>query len=142
MPDIRHAIQIAAPAESIFPIIATARGWTQWWAEDVMESGGVIELGFFNRTTIYRLRPLTQKAPQRSEWLCESGKEWNGTRLSFELKAAGTATNLHFIHANWEAETEYFTNCNTTWGELMFRIKSAAEGDPRGPLFLASSLAY
>ena len=62
--------------------------------------------------------------------------------MLFELKTAGTATNLHFIHANWEAETEYFTNCNTTWGELMFRIKSAAEGDPRGPLFLASSMAY
>jgi hypothetical protein len=142
VPDIRHAIQIAASAELIFPIIATARGWTQWWAEDVMESGDVIELGFFNRTTIYRLKSLAQKPLERSEWFCESGKEWSGTRLLFELKTAGTATNVHFIHANWEAETEYFTNCNTTWGELMFRIKSAAEGDPRGPLFLAGSLAY
>jgi hypothetical protein len=142
MPDIRHAIQIAASAELIFPIIATARGWKQWWAEDTVESGDVIELGFFKRTTLYRLKPLTQKPLQRSEWLCESGKEWSGTRLLFELKTAGTATNLHFMHADWEAETEYFTNCNTTWGELMFRIKSASEGDPRGPLFLAGSLAY
>jgi hypothetical protein len=38
--------------------------------------------------------------------------------------------------------TEYFTSCNTTWGDLMFRLKSAAEGKSRGPLFLAGDLAY
>jgi len=28
------------------------------------------------------------------------------------------------------------------WGELMFRLKSAAEGKSRGPQFLPASLAY
>jgi hypothetical protein len=40
------------------------------------------------------------------------------------------------------ANPEAIYSCNTTWGELMFRLKSVAEGKPRGPLFLASELAY
>jgi hypothetical protein len=49
---------------------------------------------------------------------------------------------LRFTHGGWRSETDYFLNCNTTWGELMYRLKAAAEGKPRGPLFLASDLAY
>jgi hypothetical protein len=142
MADLRHSIQVAAPASIIYPLVSTARGWAQWWAADVTQGGGAIELGFFNRATLYRLKPLVEEPPARNEWLCESGKEWAGTRLLFHLKAAGNGTMLHFTHAGWQADTDYFVNCNTTWGELMFRIKSAAEGKPRGPLFLASSLAY
>ena len=41
-----------------------------------------------------------------------------------------------FSHEGW-AETEYFTNCNTAWGELMYRLKAVAEGKSIGPLFLA-----
>ena len=31
----------------------------------------------------------------------------------------------------WLSETEYFMTCNTTWGELMYRLKAAAEGKSR-----------
>ena len=142
MADIRHAIQIAASPATVFPVISTAHGWSRWWAADVRENGGQIELGFFKRTTIYRLQPLLNQPPTRSEWSCETGAEWSGTRLIFELKPAGTGTLLRFTHADWQADTDYFVSCTTTWGELMFRLKAAAEGKPRGPLFLADTLAY
>jgi hypothetical protein len=87
MADIQHSIPIAAKPETIYPLIATAKGFGQWWAADITESGGAVDCG-------------------------------------------------------WRSETDYFLNCNTTWGELMYRLKSAAEGKPRGPLFLASDLAY
>jgi len=142
MPDIRHAIQISAPPASVFPLVSTSRGWSQWWAADVQGMDGAIELGFFKRTTLYRLKPLRNDPPTRNEWLVETGAEWSGTRLIFQLEAAASGTNLRFTHAGWRSETDYFVNCTTTWGELMFRLKSAAEGKPRGPLFLADSLAY
>jgi hypothetical protein len=84
----------------------------------------------------------SQQPPSSAEWICESGDQWNGTRISFQLEARGQQTFLRFTHGDWRAETEYFICCNTTWGELMFRLKSAAEGNPRGPLFLATELAY
>jgi len=142
MPDIRHSIQIAAPPTTVYPLISTAAGWAQWWAADVKELAGAIEVGFFNRQTVYRLKATTSEPPNRSEWLCETGAEWTGTRLLFRLDASGAGTLLRFTHADWRADTAYFVNCTTTWGELMFRIKAAAEGKPRGPLFLADSLAY
>jgi len=45
-------------------------------------------------------------------------------------------------HADWAAETDYFVSCITTRGELMFRLKAAAEGKPAVPLFSKTGLAY
>jgi|SRR5579862_1621413 len=142
MADIRHSLQIAAPAEAIHPMVSTAAGLAAWWAEDVVETGGAIELGFFNRQTLYRLRAQTSHSTERVEWLCETGNEWAGTRLIFELGAAPHPTLVRFTHAGWQAETDYFISCNTVWGELLFRLKAAAEGKPRGPLFLRNGLGY
>lgn len=135
MADIKHAIQIAATADRIYPLVATAKGLGTWWATDITEPAGAVELGFFNRTTIYRLRPTIEQPPVKAEWICESGGEWSGTRLSFQMEAVQSATLLRFSHAGWRAESDYFTSCNTTWGELMFRLKAAAEGKIPGPLF-------
>jgi len=142
MADIRHSIQISAAPAAVFPLVSTGPGWSQWWDADFHESDGAIELGFFKRTTLYRMKPLLNEAPARSEWLVETGVEWTGTHLIFQLEATANGTNLRFTHAGWRSDTDFFVNCTTTWGELMFRLKSAAEGKPRGPLFLPDSWAY
>ena len=142
MADIQHSIAIAATPQTLYPLVATAKGFTQWWAEDITEAGGAVELGFFNRATIYRLRRKVDEPPVHAEWICETGAEWIGTHIAFELEARGSSTVVRFTHAGWQSVTDYFTSCNTTWGELMFRLKAAAEGKPRGPLFLASDMAY
>lgn len=142
MADIRHSLQIAASVEAIVPLISIAHGPAQWWAEDVTEVEGCAELGFFNRSTVYRLQPQAGDPPRRIEWRCETGQEWSGTRLVFQLESAGNGTLLRFRHAGWASDSDYFVSCTTVWGELMFRLKAAAEGRPRGPLFLSGGLAY
>ncbi len=142
MPDIQHAIQIAAKPEKVYPLVATAQGFTEWWAADVIQNDGAAELGFFNRSTLYRLRIKSEQAPARAEWVCETGSEWKETSLLFAFEPRGENTLLRFTHGNWQAASEYFTSCNTTWGELMFRLKAAAEGKSPGPLFSADGMAY
>lgn len=142
MPDIRHSIQISAPADAIYPLVSSAEGLAKWWAEDVTAIDNKVELAFFNRNTIYRLAPESLTAPSRAEWRCETGAEWAGTRLVFKLDPTKTGTLLRFTHADWPGDTDYFVACTTTWGELMFRLAAAAEGKGRGPLFLKGSLAY
>lgn len=143
MADIRHLIQITAEPAVIYQLVDGGAGFTKWWAADVFDdSVDVVSLGFFNRTTIYRLRVEEMNPRTTAIWKCETGAEWEGTRLVFELKAKGAQTHLHFTHAGWKSETEYFRSCNTTWGELMFRIKSAAEGTGDQPLFSREGLAY
>jgi hypothetical protein len=143
MAHIRHSISIAAPAERIQPLFASGQGFAQWWAEDVTEnSNGTVELGFFNRATAYRLAPVRTKGLSLAEWQCETGQEWSGTRLIFELAPQGSSTLLRFTHADWKAETDYFVSCTTVWGELMFRLKATAEGKAPGPLFKTNAMAY
>ena len=142
MPDIQHSIQIAAKPEAVYALAATAKGFAQWWAEDITDTDGALDLGFFKRATLYRLRLRVDRPPAQAEWVCESGKEWNGTKIVFRLKEQGSGTVLSFTHAGWESASDYFVSCNTTWGELMYRLKAAAEGKSRGPLFRAADMAY
>jgi uncharacterized protein YndB with AHSA1/START domain len=141
MADIQHAIQIAAQPAAVYPLVATGDGFGQWWATDITNSEGRVELGFFNRSTVYRLELVDGNPPHRAEWICDTGKEWSGTRIIFRLEAGGPGTVLRFTHKDWESATDYFVSCNTTWGELMFRLKAAAEGKKPGPLFLANGMA-
>ena len=143
MADIVHSIEVAAAPEAIYPLVSTGPGFRAWWAEDVvMTSDGRVELGFFGRATVYRLHAISREAGAKVEWQIESGQEWAGTRLVFELEPRKAATLVRFEHAGWAAATEYFVSCNTTWGGLMFRLRAAAEGKAPGPLFLADGLAY
>lgn len=142
MADLVHAVQISAPAEKIYPLVATVAGLRAWWAEDVTERDGVVELGFFRRQTIYTLRPVIQDPPHRAEWLNETGAEWAGTRLVLVLEPQAKGTLLRFKHAGWASETDYFVSCNTTWGALMLRLKAAAEDKSPGPLFLTDGMGY
>jgi hypothetical protein len=142
MPDIVHSIQTSAPPDAVYPLVSGGTGFSQWWAVDVTEDAGPVQLGFFNRQTVYRLSPQNHQPPNRAEWLCETGDEWGGTRLVFILEPKGSGTLVRFTHAGWRSETDYFVSCNTVWGELMFRLKSVAEGGSPGPLFLRSGLAY
>ena len=137
MADIRHSISIDAPIDRVFPLIASGSGFTRWWAADVTEddSTGIIELAFFNRATVYRLKPIPSSASWTTEWLCQTGQEWTGTRLLFEPTETNGKTQLRFTHADWKAETEYLRSCTKVWEELMLRLKAAAEGTGLGPRF-------
>jgi uncharacterized protein YndB with AHSA1/START domain len=142
MVQIKLSIAIEALPEKVFPLVATAGGFRQWWAADVIEDDNVAELGFFNRTTVYRLRLARSVGPRDAEWHCLTGQEWSGTRLCFDLTHSNGKTLVRFTHAGWTTETDYFVACTATWGELMYRLKATVEGKAPGPLFSANGLAY
>ena len=143
MADIRHSISISVTRERVFPLIASGSGFTRWWAADVIEdySTRIVEVAFFNRATVYRFEPIHNSAPWTAEWACQTGKEWIGTRLLFELTETSGKTQLRFTHADWKAETAYFVSCTKVWEELMLRLKAAAEGESLGPMFSTDRLA-
>ena len=114
----------------------------KWWAADVTQTGETIDLGFFNRATVYRLRLTAANSPLRAEWVCESGDEWGGTHIVFEIDPTKTGALVRFAHAGWRTESPYFISCNTTWGELMFRLKDAAEGGEPKPLFTKDGIKH
>jgi uncharacterized protein YndB with AHSA1/START domain len=142
MPDIRHAITINAPPERVAALVESADGLAAWWAEDVDAVAGrdAVDLGFFDRRTVYRLVPQHQGGEIR--WRCETGQEWAGTELVFRLEENPQGhTVTHFAHQAWAEASPYFVSCNTVWGHLMFVLKAAAErGGAARPLFTRSGM--
>jgi hypothetical protein len=141
MADIRHALVIAAPVDRVRELVATGAGFARWWAEDVasVPESAKLELGFFDRSTVYRLAPKADPAATR--WACETGNEWAGTDLVFRLQPKGDQTQVDFAHEGWAADTPYFVSCNTVWGHLMFKLKEAAEHPAAArPLFTRSGM--
>jgi uncharacterized protein YndB with AHSA1/START domain len=142
MADIVHLIRIAAPPSAVYALVGTPEGLAKWWAEDVVQrEDGAAELGFFDRSTVYRLRPADLRPDELASWRCETGQEWQGTTLDFVVQPDKSGAVLRFSHRDWKAATDYFASCNTTWGALMFRLKSAAEGKAPGPFFSRSGMA-
>ncbi len=143
MADITHLIRVSAPVATLYPLVATPGGLARWWAEDVESSDPRhARVGFFTRATVYALRLDRADDALAATWACESGQEWAGTRLEFELVPSGQDTTVRFTHAAWAASTDYFHSCNTVWGELMFRLKGEAEGRALGPLFGRTAMSY
>ncbi|MGH7531728.1 MAG: SRPBCC family protein [Gemmatimonadales bacterium] len=144
MPEIRHQVQIAATPKTIYPLISSAEGFGRWWAADVRRAGTagtVVELGFFGRGTVFRLRPQTFLAPNQTSWQCESGEEWAGTSITFVTGPHATGSVLRLTHGGWAAESDLFIAANTTWGALLHRLRAVAEGRELGPLFTVDTLA-
>jgi len=137
MANISYSIAIDAPRDRVFPLIASGSGLSRWWAANASEdfSTGVVELAFPEPTAVYRLTPILKSNSWAAEWLCQTGQEWAGTRLLFELKETGGKTQLGFTHADWKTETHDFVSCSKVWEELMLRLKLVAEDGTLGPLF-------
>ena len=136
MPDLRLIIDIGVPARTVFPLVASGDGFARWWTSDVIITpSGATELGFEGRSRIYRLRAETMMIPAHAAWSVETGEEWAGTSIVFDLSPTDSGARLTMVHGNWRAATDFFHACATTWGMLLYRLKAAAEGGNPGPNF-------
>jgi len=137
MADMQHAIEIEASREQVFRAIATEEGLRGWWTADSKTDskvGGSAEFGFDHRGTVFHMRIDELRPGARLVWSCLGDPDdWKGTRLTWALSKADDGTMLHFTHGNWRATTDYFAMCNSTWGELMYRLKGYVEGKRPGP---------
>jgi uncharacterized protein YndB with AHSA1/START domain len=142
MADILQRIAISAPPEKILPLITTADGFRAWWTQDVdakPEKDTVNHFRFHGGEVEFPFR-VDEISPSRVAWTCIEGPkvpaEWLGTKVSFDLiPAASGGVDLRFAHANWREADQNYAQCNTVWGDLMHRLRDAAEGRGRGPYF-------
>ena len=146
MAEIKHQIPIQAPPEKVYAAIATQAGLRGWWTADTTADdkvGGKAEFGFDRRGMVFRMNIEKLDPARRVVWSCQGDHpEWNGTLLTWEVTPQNGGTTLRFIQSGWKTVSDFCAMCNSTWGELMYRLKAAAEGHSRGPLFLRASLGY
>jgi predicted ester cyclase/uncharacterized protein YndB with AHSA1/START domain len=138
-----HEIGIAAPAEVVFELLSTQAGLRRWWTDAVVAApklGHVNRFGFGDGSVEMPFRVDHHEAPRSLAWTCIEGDrvppDWPGTRLVATLmpQTDGT-TRLRFAHEGWQPNATSFALCNTTWGELMHRLRAVAVGGQPGPHF-------
>jgi uncharacterized protein YndB with AHSA1/START domain len=63
----------------------------------------------------------------------DGNPEWVDTTLTWPVTPEGTGSLLRFTQSGWKAMTDMVATCNSTWGELMYRLKDYVEGKNPGP---------
>lgn len=141
--DSLHEILIHSPVQTVFDAWITARGLASWWTSDCRiagEKGEVNIFGFGNRSVLFHFHIDEQQSPYRVQWTGIEGPnmpdEWIGTTIDVQLiPESDSVTRLRFSHRDWRSLEGSYRLCNTTWGELMYRLRDACEGKGAGPLF-------
>jgi uncharacterized protein YndB with AHSA1/START domain len=137
MAEIKHQIQINAVPAKVYDAIATETGLRGWWTADShadTKVGGKAEFGFDKRGMVFRMNIEKLDRDTRLVWSCHGDHpEWNGTLLTWDLNPSNDGTILRFTHSNWKSISDFCATCNSTWGELMYRLKDYVEGKNPGP---------
>lgn len=137
MPDLMHAIQIAARPEKVYEALTTQKGLQGWWTMDTVAEprvGSVAEFGFDRRGVVFRMHIDELTLATRVVWSCRGDHpEWTGTTLTWDLSPQDGGTSLRFRHGGWRDATWFMASCNATWGELMHRLRDYAEGKGSRP---------
>ena len=137
MAELRHQIPINAAPEKVYAALSTQAGLRGWWTLDATADekvGGKAEFGFDNRQTIFRMNIEKLEPGKQVVWSCHGEQpEWIGTILTWDIRREGNITMLRFTQGEWKSMSEMYAMCNSSWGELVHRLRDYAEGKNPGP---------
>ena len=129
MIEIKHKLLIKASIDDVYNAVTTQKGLESWWAKQTLAKP---EIGFINvftfGTTKNEMEVTALDPNQKVVWkVLQSGEEWIGTTLTFELEAQEDKTILRFNHSGWRAVTDHYAECNFAWARFMISLKSYCE---------------
>ena len=137
MAELRHQIPINAAPEKVYAALSTQAGLRGWWTLDATADekvGGKAEFGFDNRQTIFRMNIEKLEPGKQVVWSCHGEQpEWIGTILTWDIRREGNITMLRFTQGGWKSMSEMYAMCNSSWGELVHRLRDYAEEKNPGP---------
>jgi hypothetical protein len=82
---------------------------------------------------VFRMRIDELVPGKRVVWSCLGDQpEWSGTTLTWTISRENDVSVLRFTQ-RWKAMTDMVAICNSTWGELIYRLKDYVEGRNPGP---------
>jgi uncharacterized protein YndB with AHSA1/START domain len=139
MESITTSVDIAAAPARIYEAITTTAGQRGWWTTDCEVGNAVGDEAVFRfnpmggggGTMEVRFR-IDRLAPGEAvEWTCigqQNNPEWQGTRVSYRLRPAGTGkTTLDFAHTGFPARSAVYEACVKGWSHFMQSLKHYVE---------------
>lgn len=136
MPDILHDFPIGASIERVFEAISLPHHLDQWWTKRSAGSpgqGAEYELwfgpGYDWRAVIEAFDP-----PGVLEYrMTEADREWQGTRVGFQLEKNGSGTQVRFQHVGWPHQTDHFRTSSFCWAMYLRILRRYLEHGEQVP---------
>jgi uncharacterized protein YndB with AHSA1/START domain len=139
MPDILHLITIHATPERVYQALTTEEAIRNWWTRDaVLEAkiGGTGEFGFNDHRVVTKIRVDELKPPVRVGWTTTSSSSpggWDGTTITFDLRAEGSDTALAFAHRGFAQANEGYARVTTGWAYFLVSLQQYLETGTGAP---------
>jgi hypothetical protein len=121
--DFTAVISVDQTPKEVFEAITNVRGW---WSGEI--DGPTDELGgeftYRYQNLHYSKQKVTELVPgKRVAWLVldsyldfiEDKREWNGTRVTFDIATKGDKTEVRFTHAGLVPTGECYGACSNAW---------------------------
>ncbi len=113
--------------EEAFNAINNVRGW---WTGDITGSTDKLNEEFIYRYKDfhYSKHKITELIPgKKVVWLITDSsleflkdkKEWNGTKVIFDIAKKGDKTEVRFTHVGLVPEIECYDKCSNAWGSFI-----------------------
>lgn len=125
--DLTIVIEVDATPEAAYAAINDVRGWWSGNIEGPTDKLGE-EFSYRYEKLHYSKQKVVELEPgKRVVWLItdsfldfvEDKKEWNGTRVVFDITKRGDKTEIRFTHAGLVPAHECFTDCSDAWGSYI-----------------------
>ena len=138
MHDIELFARIHASPERVFEALTTADGIRSWWTREAnvdTRTAAAAEAGHFEHRVVTRIRLDELQPPVRIRWktISSAAPGWNGTTITFDLRAEGTCTFLSLVHRGFTDDGETYTRTAAMWARYLLslhRYLEAGEGRP------------
>jgi len=139
--DYRATLLVDKTPEEVINAINNIRGW---WSEEMEgsaeKSNDVFTVRFgevYITMKIVELIPgqkiVWQVIDCNKPWL-KNKKEWNGTKISFEVSKKDDKTQIRFAHLGLVPEVECFEVCSNAWTDYLqgslFKLVTTGKGKP------------
>lgn len=139
--DYRATLLVDKTPEEVINAINNIRGW---WSEEMEgsaeKSNDVFTVRFgevYITMKIVELIPgqkiVWQVIDCNKPWL-KNKKEWNGTKISFEVSKKDDKTQIRFAHLGLVPEVECFEVCSNAWTDYLqgslFKLITTGKGKP------------
>ncbi len=134
MAEMKHQIPIKTSPAKAYAAIATPAGLKTADTNAEERVGGKAEFGFDRRSMVFRMKVEKLEPGKLVVWSCQGEHpEWAGSTLTWNISNEDGVTVVRFTHGGWKSVSDFFATCNSTWGELMYRLQSCLEGRNPGP---------
>ncbi|HZV38772.1 MAG TPA: SRPBCC domain-containing protein [Pseudoxanthomonas sp.] len=130
MVDILHRVGIVSAPEAVHAALATRRGLSGWWTDEVEGEGAVGDTVHFQfgERGFFDMEVLEAEPGKRLLWRVVDGpQEWIGTRVSWDLRREGDYTIVLLRHEGWKEPIEFMHHCSTKWAVFLLSLKALVE---------------